>query len=122
MESPPDIKEQALSGEEKAQLAQLVSEMQVIKDQLSQVAIILEQLSQSSVTQREQVFKWEAQFSEIKPVLQAMQVHIDSFPHALREARRSDVNAQKAVEELSVRLRNIELKIGIQPTESFPPK
>ena len=122
MNSLLDVRHQAFSTEEKAQLAQLVSEMQVIKVQLTQVAVILEQLSQSSATQREQAFKWEAQFSEIKPVMQAMKVHVDSFPHALREARRSDVNTQKATEALSARLREIESKTGIHSTVSSPPE
>jgi chromosome segregation ATPase len=117
-----DARDQAFSAEEKAQLARLVSEMQIIKDQLTQVAVILEQLSQGSATQREQAFKWEAQFSEMKPVVQAMKVHVDSFPHALREARRSDMNTQKATEELSTRLREVESKIGIHSTAFGPPE
>jgi hypothetical protein len=122
MSSLLEIKDQTFSAEEKAQLAQLVSEMQVIKDQLTQVAVILEQLSQGSVIQREQAVKWEAQFSEIRPVVQAMKVHVDSFPHALREARRSDVNTQKTTEELSARLREVESKTGIHSTASVPPE
>jgi chromosome segregation ATPase len=115
-----DTSEQVLSNDEKAQLAQLVSEMRVIKDQMTQVAVILDQLSQASVAQREQSSKWEAQLSEIKPSLQAMKVHGDSFPHALREARRSDAATQKTVEALSTRLRDLESRLNMQFPSSGP--
>jgi chromosome segregation ATPase len=115
-----DTSEQVFSNDEKAQLAQLVSEMHIIKDQMTQVAVILDQLSQASVAQREQSSKWEAQFSDVKPSLQAMKVHADSFPHALREARRSDAATQKTVEALSARLRDFESRLNMQFPSSGP--
>jgi hypothetical protein len=42
-----------------------------------------------------------------------MKVHVDSFPHALREARRSDIATQKAVVELAARLREVESRLGL---------
>jgi chromosome segregation ATPase len=101
----------ASSGEDQAQFAQLAAEVKVLKDQMSQVAVILDQLSKKTAALGEQSAKSEAQFAEIKPYLQAMKVHVDSFPHALREARRSDIDAHKAVEELSARLHTVESRL-----------
>jgi hypothetical protein len=120
MASPLVTNEQAFSGEEKAQLVQLREEMEIIKDQMSKVAVVLDQLVQAVIAQREQRPKPEAQLSEITPLLQAMKVHVDSFPHALREVRRSDAATQKAVEGLSVRLREVESRLGIPCTASEP--
>ena len=46
--------------------------------------------------------------SQMRPSLDAMKVHADSFPNALREARRSDVATQKLLDEFEARLQQIE--------------
>jgi len=120
MDSPLVTKERAFSGEQKAQVLQLSEEMEIIKDQMSKVAVVLDQLTQAVIAQREQSSKAEPQLSEITPLLQAMKVHVDSFPHALREVRRSDAATQKAVEGLSLRLREVESRLGIPCTASEP--
>ena len=107
-----DPKAEVLSNEERVQLAQLISEVHVIKDQMSKVAEILSQLSQTTAALREQAIKSEAQFSQMRPCLDAMKIHAESFPHALREARRSDVATQKTIEEFAARLQEIERRSG----------
>jgi hypothetical protein len=97
------------SHDEKAQLAQLISDVEIIKDQMSKVAVVLKHLSEGLAEQRS---RQEPQNSEMGPILQAMKVHVDSFPHALREARRSDVATQKALERLAARVSEIESKLG----------
>jgi hypothetical protein len=42
------------------------------------------------------------------PFVEAMKIHIASFPNALREMRRSDAETQKAVAELATRLHTLE--------------
>jgi len=106
-----ETKETASSESEKAQLAQVTSEVEIIKDQMTKVAAVLTQLSQASLEQRKQSAISEPQLSEISHMLQTMKVHVDSFPHALREARRSDVATQKAVEALALRFREIESRM-----------
>lgn len=113
MASPPSDTTPALSKDEKAQVAQLVSEMQVIKDNIAKVAVVLDQLSQATIRLREEASRSEAKFTDIKPYLEAMKLHVESFPHALREARRSDVATQEAVQELSARLKEVELQLAI---------
>jgi predicted nucleic acid-binding Zn-ribbon protein len=103
-----DSNPQVLFLTDREQFAQLANEVCILKEQMKQVAVILEQLTQKTAGIGERATTWEAQFAEIKPCLQAMKVHVDSVPHALREARRSDVAAQKAVEELSARLHTVE--------------
>jgi chromosome segregation ATPase len=97
--------------DEKAQLAQLIFEVETMKDQMSKVAVVLNHLSQASLDQKKQPSMSEPQLSEISQLLQTMKVHVDSFPHALREARRSDVSTQKAVEALAARLRQFESRL-----------
>jgi chromosome segregation ATPase len=111
-----ETKETTSSKDEKAQLAQVISEVEIIKDQMTKVAAVLTQLSQASLEQRKQPAISEPQLSEISQTLQTMKVHVDSFPHALREARRSDISIQKAVEGFSIRLREIESRMDA----SFP--
>jgi|SRR5580658_9749726 chromosome segregation ATPase len=98
--------------DEKTQLAQLIFEVETMKDQMSKVAVVLNHLSQASLEQKKQLPMSEPQLSEISQLLQTMKVHVDSFPHALREARRSDKATQKAVETLTARLREIELRMN----------
>lgn len=97
------------SHDEKTQLSQLISDVETMKEQMSKVAVVLKHLSEGLAEQRS---KSEPQLSEIGPILQAMKVHADSFPHALREARRSDVATQKALEKLAARVSEIESKLG----------
>jgi hypothetical protein len=94
---------------ENAQLARLISDVETIKDQMKKVAVILNSLSESVAAQRS---KPEPQLSEIALMLQTMKTHVDSFPHALREARRSDIATQKAVENLAARVSATEAKVG----------
>lgn len=108
-----------LSQEERAQLAQLISDVETIKNQMAKVAVVLKHLSEGLAEQRS---KSEPQLSEIGPVLQAMKVHVDSFPHALREARRSDAATQKALEKLAARVSEIESKLGTICTSRDLPK
>lgn len=109
----------ATSHDEKAQLSQLISDVETMKDQMSKVAVVLKHLSEGAAEQRS---KSEPQLPEIGPILQAMKVHVDSFPHALREARRSDAATQKALEKLAGRVSEIELKLGTICTPADLPK
>jgi KaiC/GvpD/RAD55 family RecA-like ATPase len=112
-----ETKETKSSKDEKAQLAQVISEVEIIKDQMTKVAAVLTQLSQASLEQqRKQPGISEHQLAEIGHSLQAMKVHVDSFPHALREARRSDVSTQKVVEELSERVNAVESRLVADST------
>ena len=109
-----ETKEAKSSNDEKAQLARVISEVEIIKDQMTKIAAVLTQLSQASLEQqRKQSGISEHQLTEIGQSLQTMKVHVDSFPHALREARRSDVATQKAVEALAGRINEIESRLGI---------
>jgi len=107
-----DTRESASPSDERTQLAQLISDVETIKDQMSKVAVVINHLSQATVEQRKQPSISEAQLSEISQLLQKMKVHVDSFPHALREARRSDAATQKAVEAFAARLCEIESRLG----------
>ncbi len=99
----------ALLQHENAQLLRLISEVETIKDQMKKVAVILKSVSESVAEQRS---KPEPQLSEIALMLQTMKADVDSFPHALREARRSDIATQKVVENLAARVSAIEAKLG----------
>jgi len=99
----------SVSPDEKTQLAQLISDVETMKDQMSKVAVVLKHLSDGMTEQRA---KSHPALPEIGPILQAMKVHVDSFPHALREARRSDAATQKALEKLAARVSEIETKLG----------
>ncbi len=110
-----ETKESASSKNEQIRLARLISEVETIKDQMSKVAVVINHLSQATVEQRKQPTISEAQLSEINQLLQTMKVHVDSFPHALREARRSDVATQNAVEALAARVREIESRLSASP-------
>lgn len=112
-----ETKEAKSSNDEKAQLARVISEVEIIKDQMTKIAAVLTQLSQASLEQqRKQSGISEHQLTEIGQSLQTMKVHVDSFPHALREARRSDVATQKALEALAGRINEIESRLGICST------
>lgn len=98
-----------LSSADKAQLDRVTRDVQIIKDQMAKVAVVLKHLSQAVANQHS---KSTPQLSEIGLILQSMQVHVDSFPHALREARSSDLATQRAMEKLAHRLSEIEARVG----------
>jgi chromosome segregation ATPase len=98
----------------------LALEVATLKDQMSKVAVVLTQLSQASQEQRKQPAPSETQLSQINQLLQTMKVHVDSFPHALREARRSDIATQKAVEALAARVREVESRLGVPAAPAKP--
>jgi len=99
----------AVSDDHEVRLAQLISDVDTIKDQMTKVAVVLKHLSEGMADQRS---KSDPQLGEIGPILQAMKVHVDSFPHALREARRLDVATQKALEKLAGRVAELESRLG----------
>jgi outer membrane usher protein FimD/PapC len=105
--------ELAAPRDEQPAVDPLALEVATLKDQMSKVAVVLTQLSQASQEQRKQPAPSETQLSQINQLLQTMKVHVDSFPHALREARRSDIATQKAVVELAARLREVESRLGL---------
>lgn len=112
-----ETKKNSSSKDEKTQLAQVISEVEIIKDQMSKVAAVLTQISQASLEQqRKQPGISEHQLAELGQTLQTMKVHVDSFPHALREARRSDASTQKAVVALAGRITEIEARLVADST------
>jgi chromosome segregation ATPase len=86
------------------------SELQAIKDNMSKTAAVLDQLSKAILAVRDQVAKLEADFAEVRPQIVAFKVHTESFPRALREARRSDIAVHKALENFEARLAALEAK------------
>lgn len=88
------------------------SELQAIKDNMSKTATVLEQISKAILALRDQVAKLEADFAEVRPQIIAFKVHTESFPHALREARRSDNAVQRAIEGFDARLRELEARLN----------
>jgi septal ring factor EnvC (AmiA/AmiB activator) len=86
------------------------SELQAIKDNMSKTAAVLEEISKAIVALRNQVAKLEADFAEVRPQIIAFKVHTESFPQALREARRSDIAVHKAIESFEARLAGLEAK------------
>jgi septal ring factor EnvC (AmiA/AmiB activator) len=88
------------------------SELQAVKDNMSKTATVLDQLSKAILALRDQVAKLEADFAEVRPQIIAFKVHTESFPQALREARRSDNAVLKAVEGFEGRLRELEARLN----------
>jgi chromosome segregation ATPase len=86
------------------------SELQAVKDNMSKTATVLDQLSKAILALRDQVAKLEADFAEVRPQIIAFKVHTESFPQALREARRSDIAVHKAIENFEARLSALEAK------------
>jgi septal ring factor EnvC (AmiA/AmiB activator) len=56
--------------------------------------------------------KLEAEVAETRPQIEAMKAHTESFPHALRAARRSDATVQNQVRSFEARLRQVEMHLG----------
>ncbi len=98
-------------GDERAQLSRLVSEVEIIKDQMSKVAVVLDHLTRQANTPREAGPQPVAP-PDLRSTLEAMKVHVASFPNALREARRSDAATQKAIGDLAERVREIESRLA----------
>lgn len=86
------------------------SELQAVKDNMSKTAAVLEEISKAILALRNQVAKLEADFAEVRPQIIAFKVHTESFPQALREARRSDIAVHKAIENFEARLAALEAK------------
>jgi hypothetical protein len=105
----------ALLQHEKTQLARLFADVETIKDQMKKVAIVLNCLSEGMAGRQSES---QRQISEIALILQSVKAHVDSFPHALREARRSDIATQNALEKLAARVTEIEAKVGTICTQS----
>jgi chromosome segregation ATPase len=82
-----------------------------IQDNMARIALLLDQLTKAVVDLRERTAKTESQLSEIKPYLDAIKIHVDSLPNALREARRSDLAVQKLIEQLSSRVADMESRL-----------
>lgn len=93
------------------------SELQAVKDNLSKTATVLDQISKAILALRDQVAKLEADFAEVRPQIIAFKVHTESFPQALREARRSDNAVHKAIENFEARLSALEKKQEVRSQE-----
>jgi chromosome segregation ATPase len=93
-----------------SQIAASASDSQTLNDNLAKVAVVLDQLSKAVVALREQMAKLEAEVAEVRPQIVAFKVHSESFPHALREVRRSDNEVQKALEGFEARLSALEAR------------
>jgi hypothetical protein len=89
------------------------SEMAILKEQMGKVAIVLDQLARAVFTPRESGPKPDMPLADIMPVIEAMKVHIASFPNAMREARRAEAETQKAVAELADRLSTLEQRLAL---------
>lgn len=101
--------------------AQPAPEGTTVQDNLARVAVLLDKLTKSVLELRERVAKTESQLSEIEPFLGAMKTHINSFPGALREVRRSDIAVHLQVEKLSSRVATIESRLEKgQPGNEHP--
>lgn len=83
-------------------------EATTIQDNMARIALLLDQLTKSVIDLRERAARTESQISEISPYLDAMKVHVNSFPIALREARRSNISLQQQLETVSLRLAEVE--------------
>lgn len=49
--------------------------------------------------------------ADVRPQLIALKVHTDSFPNAMRELRRSQTAAERAISELAARTRELETRL-----------
>jgi chromosome segregation ATPase len=99
-ERPQPVKNQASSA--------VGTDIKAVHDNLAQMTTVVTQLSNVVVALRDQVAKLDAELAELRPQLSAFKVHIDSFPNALREARRSDHAVQQSLAEFEARLRKCE--------------
>lgn len=56
--------------------------------------------------------------ADVRPQLVALKAHTESFPNALREARRSDVAVQKSLAQFEARLRALEARLNTVSPDS----
>lgn len=89
-----------------------------IQDNMARITMLLDQLTKAVIDVRERTARTESQLSEIRPCLDAMKIHVDSFPNALREARRSNVALQQQVEKLSLRVAEFESPLTNGPAKA----
>lgn len=90
-------------------------EATTIQDNMARIALLLDQLTKAVVELRERTAKTDLQLSEIRPYFDAIKIHVDSFPAALREARRSDLAVATVVEQLSSRVADVESRLRDGP-------
>lgn len=88
-----------------------------IQDNMARITLLLDQLTKAVIDLRERADRTESQLSEIRPYLDAMKVHVDSFPNALREARRSSLAVQQQVDKLSLRVAEVESHLTNGPAK-----
>jgi len=63
-------------------------------------------------TMNARLAKLEGEVAETRPQIEAMKAHAESFPHALRAARRSDAGVHDQVRSFEARLRQVEMHLG----------
>lgn len=67
-------------------------------------------LSKAVTGAHEKLAQLERELEEVRPHLEAVKVHAESFPSALRAARRSDAEVQEAMKALDARLQKLEAR------------
>lgn len=65
-------------------------------------------LSKATTAAHEKLAKFNQELDELRPQMAAIKVHAESFPQALRAARRSDVETQETLKAFDARLRKLE--------------
>ncbi|HEV2418471.1 MAG TPA: hypothetical protein VGX94_11760 [Terriglobia bacterium] len=65
-------------------------------------------LSKATTAAHEKLAKFNQELDELRPQMAALKVHAESFPQALRAARRSDAETQEALKAFDARLRKLE--------------
>ncbi|MGH9403052.1 MAG: hypothetical protein ACRD2P_13190 [Terriglobia bacterium] len=65
-------------------------------------------LSKATSAAHEKLTKLDEEIAEGRPQIAAIKVHTESFPHALRAARRSDAETQETLKAFDARLRKLE--------------
>ncbi|MGH9343476.1 MAG: methyltransferase domain-containing protein, partial [Terriglobia bacterium] len=69
-------------------------------------------LSKATTAAHEKLAKLDKELDEVRPQIAAIKVHAQSFPQALRAIRRSDANIEEFLENLEIRLREIESRVA----------
>lgn len=65
-------------------------------------------LSKVTTAAHEKLAKFNQELDELRPQMAALKVHAESFPQALRAARRSDAETQETLKAFDARLRKLE--------------
>ncbi|MGH9353852.1 MAG: hypothetical protein ACRD2G_17095, partial [Terriglobia bacterium] len=65
-------------------------------------------LSKATTAAHEKLAKLDKELDEVRPQIAAIKVHAESFPQALRAARRSDAEVQETLKAFDARLRKLE--------------